>query len=230
MRIRDSLIALRKRKAPKALADVAHFLICFLVACVLLPHILSFSAHGHDGQPLQEKVAVVIVGHGLAAEDFSRERLHEFYRVMGQVMEAGGEEKAPSELVQRMRSLEREMRQWKRTPENDPYDAAVKELTEHVKQMGGFDIAEVAHNESCGLDVDEATDSAIQKGATQVVVVSTMPIKGGTHSERDIAAKVERTKQRHPKVKITYAWPFDTDRLARFFVEQANRFRRMPKD
>lgn len=180
----------------------------------------SADVFGADG----ERVAVVLVGHGLPAKDFPREKLREFRRLMGQVMEAGGEEKAPAELVSRIHALEREIRRWPRTPENDPYDAAVRELASRIKQMGGYDIVEIAHNESCGMDVGEAIASAVQKGATRVVVLTTMLIRGGTHAEVEIAEKVERARKAHPGVKIVYAWPFDVEELARLMVTQAARF------
>lgn len=174
-----------------------------------------------------EKVGVVVVGHGLAARDFPREKLLEMRRLHAQITEAGGEKKAPSELVERLHALEREGRQWKRTPENDPYDASVKALAARMKELGGYDIVEVCHNETCGLDVDEAIDSVIKKGAGRVVVLSVMVIKGGTHAEYDIFGKVEKAKREHPNVRITYAWLFDAEQLARLFVEQVNRYQRI---
>lgn len=171
------------------------------------------------------KVAVVLVGHGLPARDFPRERLREFRRLMGQVMEAGGEEKAPADLVARLHALERQMRQWKRTPENDPYNAAVEELAEQIRQRGGYDLVAVAHNEACGLDVDEAIEAVIRQGARRILVVPTMLIKGGTHSERDIPQKIEKARRAHPEVSLTYVWPIETERIAELLVEQLARFR-----
>ncbi|HXF06757.1 MAG TPA: CbiX/SirB N-terminal domain-containing protein [Blastocatellia bacterium] len=194
-----------------------------LVACLSMVFSGTFSPVSVFGAD-RERVAVVIVGHGLPAKDFPREKLREFRRLMGQVMEAGGEEKAPAELVARLHALEHEMRRWPRTPQNDPYDAAVRELASRIKQVGGFDVVEVAHNESCGMDVGEAITSAIQKGATRIVVLTTMLIRGGTHAEVEIAQKVEQARKAHPRVKIVYAWPFDGEELTRLFVAQATRF------
>lgn len=185
----------------------------------------SASAQVVTSETAKKKVAVVLVGHGVPASDFPREKLGEFRRLTGQVMAAGGEEKAPSELVARLQAVEREVRQWKRTPENDPYNATVQELAARIKQAGGYDLVEVAHNEACGLDVDEAIDAVIQKGATRVIVLTTMIIKGGAHAEHDIARKVERAKQAHPQVSISYVWPIETDQVVQFFVAQLNRFR-----
>lgn len=173
----------------------------------------------------RSKVGVVIVGHGMPAKDFPRDKLRELHSLSAKVSELGGEGKAPSKLVAQLKALEREARQWKRTPQNDPYDAAVKELASQVKRLGNFDIVVVAHNEMCGLDVHEAIGEAIRRGAQVVIVLPTMIIKGGVHSERDIPAKVEMAKQSHPNAKIIYAWPFDTKLVAQLFVQQINRFR-----
>ncbi len=64
----------------------------------------------------------------------------------------------------------------------------------------------------------------MNKGATEIVVVSAMVVPGGVHSERDIRAETENAKKRHPHVRVTYAWPFDTEDLAAMFCEQIDRF------
>jgi sirohydrochlorin cobaltochelatase len=184
----------------------------------------SVSAQVVNSEAAKKNVAVVLVGHGVPANDFPREKLSEFRRVTGQVMAAGGEEKAPSELVARLQALEHEVRQWKRTPENDPYNTTVQELAVQIKQAGGYELVEVAHNEACGLDVDEAIDNVIKKGATRILVLTTMIIKGGAHAEHDIARKVEKAKRAHPEASITYVWPIEMDQVVQFFATQLNRF------
>ncbi|MBM4044750.1 MAG: hypothetical protein FJ279_06540 [Planctomycetes bacterium] len=172
-----------------------------------------------------EKAALVVVGHGTAPKDFPREKLSESRRVHGQVMQVGGKEKAPAELVARLEALEREVRQWKRTPENDPYDATVRDLAARMQKIGGFEIVEVTHNEACGQDVDEGIESAIKRGATRVYVLTVMVTRGGSHAERDIPEKLEKARRAHPNVPIIYVWPPDSDQLAHFFVAQLNRFK-----
>ncbi|HID08377.1 MAG TPA: hypothetical protein EYP10_14660 [Armatimonadetes bacterium] len=200
------------------------------VRYLMLISIVAFSVFGVRtfttlAQELNHrKVGVVIVGHGVPPKDFPRDKLQELRSLEARVRSFGGEGKAPGKLVARLKALEREVRQWKRTPQNDPYDAAVKELATHVKKLGNFDIVVVAHNEMCGLDVHEAIEEALRQGARTIIVIPTMLIKGGTHSERDIPAKVEMARQLHPNAKIIYAWPFDTESVARLFVQQINRF------
>jgi sirohydrochlorin ferrochelatase len=81
----------------------------------------------------------------------------------------------------------------------------------------------VTHNEFCGLDVDEGIDEAVRQGATKVVVVSTMVIRGGTHNEEDIPGKIAKARQRHPNVPIVYAYPYETDDLVSLMVRQIQR-------
>ncbi|HSV74267.1 MAG TPA: CbiX/SirB N-terminal domain-containing protein [Chthonomonadales bacterium] len=200
-------------------------LIALLLVAAVGMALLSV-AFADSSRTAREKVAVVVVGHGTPPKDFPRDRLRELGRLHSEVMEAGGKESAPSQLVERKHALEREMRRWKRTPENDPYDAAVREVAASMKRLGGYDIVEVAHNEFSGLDVGEAVDSVISEGARRVYVLSVMTIRGGAHSERDILGKVKEAKREHPGVRITYAWPYETELLARLFVEQVNRFQR----
>jgi sirohydrochlorin cobaltochelatase len=178
---------------------------------------------GVNAEAKSEKLAVVVVGHGRTPKDFPREKLQELRRLHAQIEALGGEEKAPADLVARHHALEREVRQYPRTPENDPYDAAVKELAQRIKEMGNFPIVVVTHNEFCGLDVDEGIDEAVRQGATKVVVVSTMVIRGGTHNEKDIPGKIAKARQRHPNVPIVYAYPYETDDLASLMVRHIQR-------
>jgi len=175
----------------------------------------------------REKIAVVVVGHGIPAKDFPREKLQELHHLHHEIDAYGGEEKAPPELVERYHALEREVRRHPRTPQNDPYDAAVKELARRVKEMGNFPIVVVTHNEFCGLDVDEGIEEAIKQGAQKVIVVSTMVMKGGTHNEKDIPSKIEKARRNHPNIPIIYAYPHDTDDLARLMVNTIQRHLRL---
>jgi sirohydrochlorin cobaltochelatase len=178
---------------------------------------------GVNAEAKSERLAVVVVGHGMPPKDFPHEKLRELYRLHAQIDALGGEEKAPADLVARYHALEREVRQYPRTPKNDPYDAAVKELAQRIKEMGNFSIVVVTHNEFCGLDVDEGIDEAVRQGATKVVVVSTMFIRGGTHSEVDIPGKIAKARQHHPNVPIVYAYPYETDDLASLMVRHIQR-------
>jgi len=182
---------------------------------------------GVNAEAKSEKLAVVVVGHGIPPKDFPREKRRELRRLHDQIEALGGEEKAPSDLVERYHALEREVRQYPRTPENDPYDAAVKELAQRVKEIGNFPIVVVTHNEFCGSDVDEGIEEAVRQGARKVIVISTMVIKGGTHNEKDIPGKIEKARRKHPDVTIVYAYPYDTEDLAQLMVNTIQKHARL---
>ncbi|MEJ5253579.1 MAG: CbiX/SirB N-terminal domain-containing protein [Chthonomonadetes bacterium] len=173
--------------------------------------------------PGQERTVLVIVEHGTPASDFPREKLQTLIRLERQVEAAGGEEKAPAELVSQLHQLERECRLHPRTPQNDPYNASVERIAQIIARQNRFYRVLVAHNEFCGLDVDEAIEQAVQQGATRVLVVTTMVTPGGGHSERDIPEKIERARKSHPQVKIQYIWPVSEDAIAKLFLQEIDR-------
>jgi sirohydrochlorin ferrochelatase len=47
--------------------------------------------------------------------------------------------------------------------------------------------------------------------------------RGGEHSEVDIPNAVRRAQDRHPRIPIVYAWPFDASEVAQFLAAQINR-------
>jgi sirohydrochlorin cobaltochelatase len=173
--------------------------------------------------------AIVLVGHGTPAQDFPSEKVRRLMQLDRQIHAAGGEEKAPADLVQQYRTLEQECRKHPRTAENDPYDAAVKVIAQELRQMTGYPVF-VAHNEFCGLDVPEAIDKAVSEGAKRVIVLSMMFTPGGGHSEHDIPEKIEKARQKHPKVEVVYAWPYQHRQLANLLMQQLRRFTQQAKN
>ncbi|MFP4642123.1 MAG: CbiX/SirB N-terminal domain-containing protein, partial [Dehalococcoidia bacterium] len=66
--------------------------------------------------------------------------------------------------------------------------------------------------------------SAVDKGATKIIVATTMMTRGGEHAEKDIPARIDEFSKYNPQIEITYAWPFDTTQVARFLSEHISRF------
>jgi len=58
-----------------------------------------------------------------------------------------------------------------------------------------------------------------------VLVMTPMMTRGGEHSEVDIPAAVQRAREAHPGLEVTYAWPFDPEEVAAFLVQHSGRFR-----
>ncbi|MBM4311965.1 MAG: hypothetical protein FJ119_13595 [Deltaproteobacteria bacterium] len=112
---------------------------------------------------------------------------------------------------------------WPRTGENDPCREVVKVLSERIAAQTGYDSIS-GYLEFCATDIGMCIEEAVSRGAGRVVVVTTMTTRGGEHSETEIREIVEAAQKRHPGVEILYAWPFDTDRVARFFADEIERF------
>ena len=113
------------------------------------------------------------------------------------------------------------MRAWPRTPDNDPFHAGTQELAGHLRQVTGLEVI-AGFNEFCAPSLDEALDQAAGR-ADSVVVVTPMMTRGGEHSEIDIPAAIERARERHPRLAIRYAWPFETGAVAQFLAAQITR-------
>jgi sirohydrochlorin ferrochelatase len=78
---------------------------------------------------------------------------------------------------------------WPRTAENDAYKAAVDRLAAHLSQRLGCPVL-AAYNEFCAPPIGQAIDNAIAGGATEVVVVPTMLVRGNQHTELEILEAV----------------------------------------
>ena len=65
------------------------------------------------------ETALVLVMHGAIPRDFPREELREYFQLHEQVEHGRGSD----ELRARYEALERRLRGWPRTAENDPFDA-----------------------------------------------------------------------------------------------------------
>jgi sirohydrochlorin cobaltochelatase len=115
------------------------------------------------------------------------------------------------------------MRGWPRTPANDPFYAASRELAQALSCETGVEVL-VGFNEFCAPDLEEALGEAAAGGAESVIVVTPMMTRGGEHAEIDIARAVEDFRGRHPGIKITYAWPFETAEVARFLAGHIAKF------
>ncbi|MBX7259781.1 MAG: CbiX/SirB N-terminal domain-containing protein [Candidatus Hydrogenedentes bacterium] len=196
----------KKWKVPLAgrvLAEVA-----MVVAGVCLAAHLT-SGHVSAAGEGNEKVSVVVVGHGGVPKDYPR--LKELF----DLHDKGGEE---------FEKLEHEVTYWPRTQENDAYWAGFMRVVESMRQKGTFHSVHAAFNEMCAPTIPEALAEARESNPDTIVVVTTMLTPGGGHSEKDIPAAVEDFKKTNPDVKVVYAWPFDVGDVSSLLAEQAVKF------
>ena len=165
-----------------------------------------------------DRTGVVLVGHGGIPSDYPRESFLRLRALESERRRAG----TPPSVEER--ALERQLRQWPRTPETDPYQAAVEELARHLRALLDGSPLALAYNEFCSPTVEEAVVEMVQRGAPRIVVIPSMLTPGGSHAERDIPDSLARVRARHPDLDIRYAWPFDLGLVSSMLVEQIRRF------
>ncbi len=152
--------------------------------------------------------AVILVGHGAAAKDCPRELVTRWKSLEGRRMATGG---PPSEEEA---ALDRQIRQWPRTPENDPYRMGLLAIAEALGPLVAPATLSVAFNEFCAPTIEAAVAEAIAAGAKEIVVIPSMLTPGGIHSEVEIPEVLAHLRERHPEARFVYAWPFDLGQVA----------------
>ena len=75
------------------------------------------------------KKAVILVGHGGLPSDIASEIVEKFMRVHKTRIKAGGP------ITEQEVELDSIIRNWERTPENDPYKSGLESLASHMKTM-----------------------------------------------------------------------------------------------
>jgi sirohydrochlorin cobaltochelatase len=163
------------------------------------------------------KTVIVLAMHGAPPKDFPRRETGELFALHARLEHAPPAERAG--LQRRHDELDAKMRAWPRTPENDPFFVASRELGAHLTQATGHEVL-VGFNEFCAPDLDGALDQAVERGANQVIVTTPMMTQGGEHAASDIPQVIQRVQARHPGVRFQYAWPFEVADVARFLAEQ----------
>jgi sirohydrochlorin cobaltochelatase len=164
------------------------------------------------------KCGVVLVGHGGIPTDYPREPLNALKTLESKRRVTGGDP-SPEETA-----LDRRIRQWPRTPQNDPYQAGLEALAAHLRPALNGDLFAIAYNEFCAPTVEDAVETLIDAGARQIRVVPSMITPGGSHSEREIPETLARLRNKHPQIDLRYAWPFDLKEVASMLAAQLTRF------
>lgn len=165
------------------------------------------------------KTVVVLAMHGMPPRDFPPEERVELFGLRARLHQGG---EGSETMVRRHAELDAKMRAWPRTSQNDPYHAGAYALSEQVSRRTDHRVV-VGFNEFCDPTLDQALDQAALPSPERVVVITPMMTRGGSHSELDIPAAIERARQRHPHLDIHYAWPFELASMARFLSEQIDR-------
>lgn len=167
---------------------------------------------------MQKKEAVVLIGHGGSPSDIPRGVVAELKRLEGERQARKIATMSPREA-----ELDKQVREWPRTPETDPYKFGVEAIAEKLApKLRGRKLV-TAYNEFCAPSVEDAIEKLVAEGCERILLISTMFTRGGIHAEYEIPAIVRATREKHPGVEVEYAWPFDADFLAGFLAEQLAR-------
>ena len=166
----------------------------------------------------EQKKGVILVGHGGIPKDYPGEDVTKLKRLEAQ-RRAMGKPMGAEEL-----ELDTKIRTWPRTPESDPYQAGLEALAAQMQPMINGALFSVAYNEFCGPTLHQAVENLIKQGATSITVVSTMFTPGGSHSEYEIPEEMEELRQQHPGITLTYAWPYNLNKVSQMLMEHINQF------
>jgi len=158
---------------------------------------------------------VVLAMHGTPAVDFPRNELGELFGLHMRLEQGGMEGPQRDGIERRHAELDRKIREWPRTAENDPFFAASQDLAKRLSSVLETRVV-VGFNEFCAPSVEHVLEEIAEGGAGRIVVVTPMMTTGGEHSEREIPEAIERVRSKHPRTEIVYAWPFEPDKVAEF--------------
>lgn len=164
-----------------------------------------------------KKHVIVLAMHGMPPNDFPRKETMEYFMLTSKLENTSGPT-APN-LQQRYLELDKKMRDWVRTPENDPYYYASNELAEHLSKDTSCSVM-VGFNEFCSPSLDDAFDKAARVNPEEIIIITPMMTRGGEHSEKDIPEAIERAKSKFSEILFTYVWPFNLSEVASFLSEQ----------
>ena len=162
--------------------------------------------------------AVILVGHGGLPKDCPREIIQQFKQLERERKTSG------KPVTAQERDLEKSIREWPRTPENDPYKAGLEQLAERLEPLLEGAALVLAYNEFCAPTVEDAVANLAKRGVTHITVVPTMLTPGGSHSEIEIPEILDDLRARHPAMEIRHAWPTDLDLMARMLANHLKKF------
>lgn len=157
---------------------------------------------------------VILVGHGGIPSDCPPGLVAEFKRL---------EAASKGEPSERLAEADARIRSWPRTPRSDPYKPGLEAVAEALRRELKDRLVLEAYNEFCDPSLEKAMESAIDRGAKEVTVITTMYTRGGVHSEKEIPRILDGLRRRHPGVAIRYAWPFRLQTLAGMLASEVLR-------
>lgn len=159
---------------------------------------------------------IVLAMHGMPPVDFPKAELAELSSLHARLKHASEAERA--KLAPRHEELDAQIRAWPRSEKNDLFHASSHELARAVSTLSGCPVI-LGFNEFASPALDEALRQAAGE-SREVLVITTMLMRGGAHSEHDIPAAIQKAEKAHPEVRFRYLWPLNADRVAEFLVRE----------
>jgi sirohydrochlorin cobaltochelatase len=161
---------------------------------------------------------VILVGHGGIPRGCPQDIVTKLKRLEAQRRAA----KQPPSVEEI--ELDTKIRQWPRTPETDPYQSGLEAVAAQLRANLGDVLFAVAYNEFCAPTLEESVEHLVKKGATDIIVTTTMFTPGGSHSEVEIPEILDHLRPQYPGVELRYAWPFELSLVANTLAQQVQRF------
>ena len=165
------------------------------------------------------KTVIVLAMHGIPPKGFPEMEIAEMFRLHMQLEHMPIDDN--NSILRRYYELDSKVRNWPRTPENDPYWIASNDLAKLLEEKTNSPVV-VGFNEFCSPSIEEAIDMAAKKQPERIVVVTPMMTRGGEHSEVDIPKAISMAREKYTTINIVYAWPFDSNEIASLLMKQIN--------
>jgi len=164
------------------------------------------------------KTAIVLVGHGGLPSDISSELVDKFMRIHKTRIKTG------STITKQEIELDQAIRRWKRTPDTDPYKEGLESLASELKNFMDGQHVITAYNEFCYPAIEDAVNKLASENYSEIILVTTMITRGGSHSESEIPEEVNELRLKYPAIDIKYAWPFCMNSFAEFLGKHIESF------
>jgi len=166
----------------------------------------------------KKKRGLILVGHGGIPSDCPTELIQSFMALHKKSHSQG---LPPTQLEL---ELESKIRSWPRTPETDPYKAGLESLASYLGVLLSEWSLKTAYNEFCAPSISEAAEQLISEGSKEIVLITTMVTPGGSHSEKEIPEEVAKLNDQFPEIAISYAWPYDLNKVAELLASHVTNF------
>lgn len=155
-----------------------------------------------------------MVSHGMPPTDYPPQDKSDFFRLMSRFHNEPNVDLQSKEYKKYVH-LENDMRDWPRNHKNDPFFMASQRVAQHLSKKTGYPVI-CAFNEFASPSIEDAFEKATTMNPKEIMVITPMMIKGGSHSDKDIPQAIWRARKKYPHIKLSYIWPFPEEDIAEF--------------